>query len=1137
MPAASSMQLLGSQWFLTRIQLINWGTFDGYHDLRIRPTDRDGDAAVVCITGRSGTGKSTLFDAGTVLMMPYGRTLNAASNLGRGGSPREVRTYLRGMVDTVADERGRSRGKYLRDENAPIWSAIVHTWEDSIGSVFSAARFFQLRPGGGEGDLVQTLVTMEGPLDPRSLRSYATTRLRSRDVLAVYPGCVVHDGSGRFFHTIYQTLGIGADSNGTNAMKLMYRIQSGIPMTNVDELFKELVLDPPSTFEAAQSVIENYDQSQSVWRSIEEARRKREMLAGIDTWYADLLGAREELRLAESMAHGSKEGPFRLWLERHRLSLAEDERLGTEAALARSRNAEQATRERRARHEEELESLREEMDRHGGSGIRLIRAKIDSLVAERGGAERRLVTLRELLKPAEQEEPTSREAWDALEGWADDTSASYEQRHATLQEQIDDAGTEASSAKKAVDELESELGYYRAHRTRITPQMAAARERMAQAAGLDPQDIPFAAELMDVPREQELWRVAVNISLAHIADRILVDKSLERAFRSAVDPLASQLGRRYHYDFVDLDEDWLCTPKPGHVSSKVIYRDDSPFAPYVRQLVCNHTTDHLCVDTVGKLQGEGPRITPSGQERVGNRGAIGHSRNTLIIGFSNDMLIEDLEAELDDARTRQAGIMRARNALVRQRGRLDAEASLARHVRTLSWDEVDVAGRDAQLAELRADLERLEQDDELRVLRDKHDQTKARIEEEIGELRELEGDIADKERWIAALEMLVDQARLVVDGLSSQGVSLTDAQAELAGASVAQSEATLGDRASILRHFDRVEGGAHTFFDGLIRKRSDERDRLVRQLETAFANYHGTFMPDDAEHGTGTDEYPYYHSVLVELEQQRLDEPEAAWEAQMLRDVGSHLSRLSDAFTREERAIGERLRPVNEILGQFTFGERRGRLGVVSERRTLSDVTNFRRTLRHLSSLATRYDYEGGEDEVRREHRALSRFVDLLRQDLASTGKGARHYLDTRHMVRISARETVPGDPSAEPVVYDSINGKSGGQYQELVAFILGAALLYCLGQNAATKPTYAPLFLDEAFIKADSDHTRRALGALSGLGFQVIIAVPDGKVEAVVPLASQIIGLSKSPQTNTTHARSLMRAGTDEDGEPTWED
>lgn len=393
--------------------------------------------------------------------------------------------------------------------------------------------------------------------------------------------------------------------------------------------------------------------------------------------------------------------------------------------------------------------------------------------------------------------------------------------------------------------------------------------------------------------------------------------------------------------------------------------------------------------------------------------------------------------------------------------------------------------------------------------------------------------------------MVVDQAHVFVEGLEGAGIVVTNEQAELAEASVAQVEATLGERAHMVRSFDRIVDQARHYLGELLSTQQERANRCHQQLETAFRNYHATFMQDDAEHGTTVDEYPYYHSVLADLVRQRLDEPEVEWEASMLRDVAQHLSRLQNAFELEERAIDDRLQPVNHILEQFAFGERRGRLSVVAQPRTLSDVRQFRRTLRRLTSLATTYDFEGGEAQVRREHRAMERFVNLLRQDLASTGKSARHYLDTRHMVHVIAREQPANTQgaagsdgtAAEAIVYDSINGKSGGQYQELVAFILGAALLYCLGYNSATIPSFAPVYLDEAFIKADSEHTRRALGALSGLGFQVIIAVPDGKVEAVAPLASQIIGLTKDEREGITRAHSILRAWREDGDEPIWQD
>ncbi|MBR3224480.1 MAG: hypothetical protein IKF78_04070 [Atopobiaceae bacterium] len=1123
----NSMQLLSTQWRLCRIQLINWGTFDGYHDLDVCSMDGDGAASVVCITGKSGTGKSTLFDAGTVLMMPYGRTLNAASNLARGGSPRAVRTYIKGMLDTITDQQGRTKGKFLRDDTRLIWSAIVHTWEDTTGARFSAAHFFQLKPGGGDNDLDHTFVTMTGDLNPLSLEPYAHARFRRRDVMAVYPECTVYDGSGRFFQAIYLALGIGEGGDGSNAMKLLYRIQSGIPMTNVDDLFKELVLDPPCTFELAQAAIDAYDQRQAVWEKIDEAKRKRSMLEGIDEQYARMMEARRQEATVASVRHNDANGPFKLWAERHRLQLAQDERGRRSAELARSEDDLARKQSAKDQLSAEIAEIQQSIFERGGGAMQTLRASLDEQLARQRVAHRRRESLRESLDQAGQDLPANEDEWQTLLGWADEFLARGPKERATLQQQVDELGIELRSKQKEVEGIEAELDYYRTHHTCITSSMDRARNLMAQAAGLDPSQIPFAAELMDVPREHDLWRTAVNISLVHIADRILVDKRIERDFRRSIDGLAGQLGRRYHFDFVDLDESYLCNPKPKHVSSKVVYREDSPFTPYVRNLVCN-STDHLCVDTVAQLAGGGARITPSGQERVGNRGAIGHSKNTLIIGFSNEMLIEECEMSLEDTRREEQAIRRRRATVQRRREQVDAGMRAAHDVGGLLWEDIDVRGIESRIQAIQEKLERLQHDDELKALQDMFAQRTVEYDAMVSACDRLDHNIQDTKAALADLEAFVNQAQIFLEGMERTGVVITKEQAELVERSVLQAEEMLGDRMLKVKSSDSVVARARTYLGNLLESQHNDVAQSQQRIELAQRNYHDTFMPDDAEHGVGIDEYPYYHEVLATLVQQRLDEPESEWETSMLQDIAQHLSRLQNGFEQEERAVSERLDPVNHILGQFAFGEHRNHLSVVAQRRTLSDVRRFRQRLRRLTSLATTFDFQG-EEEIRKHHRAMGKFIDLLRQDLATTGKNGRHFLDTRHMVHIVAHETPSngdgaGANSAETVVYDSINGKSGGQYQELVAFILGAALLYCLGYNSATMPSYAPVYLDEAFIKADSEHTRRALGALSGLGFQVVIAVPDGKVEAVAPLASQIIGLTKDPEEGTTHVHSLLR-------------
>ncbi|MFH8252991.1 SbcC/MukB-like Walker B domain-containing protein [Microbacterium sp. B2969] len=107
--------------------------------------------------------------------------------------------------------------------------------------------------------------------------------------------------------------------------------------------------------------------------------------------------------------------------------------------------------------------------------------------------------------------------------------------------------------------------------------------------------------------------------------------------------------------------------------------------------------------------------------------------------------------------------------------------------------------------------------------------------------------------------------------------------------------------------------------------------------------------------------------------------------------------------------------------------------------------------------------------------------------------------IDVRNHVRVSA-ERVDAATKQHVALYDHIGEKSGGESQELIAFIVGAALRYQLGDAGAARPRYAPVFMDEALIKADAHFTKRAIGAWRGLGFQLVIGAPNDKYSAIEP-------------------------------------
>ncbi|NYJ18711.1 uncharacterized protein YPO0396 [Leifsonia psychrotolerans] len=105
-------------------------------------------------------------------------------------------------------------------------------------------------------------------------------------------------------------------------------------------------------------------------------------------------------------------------------------------------------------------------------------------------------------------------------------------------------------------------------------------------------------------------------------------------------------------------------------------------------------------------------------------------------------------------------------------------------------------------------------------------------------------------------------------------------------------------------------------------------------------------------------------------------------------------------------------------------------------------------------------------------------------------------------------RTTIDGEVLS---TYSSLGGKSGGESQELVAFVVGAALRFQLGDESRTRPRFAPVFLDEGFVKSDAEFAGRAVAAWKGLGFQLIVGAPLDKVTALEPYMELVLSITKN--------------------------
>ena len=1080
-PAASR----GQQWLAEDLQLVNWGGYDGGpHRVRFAPT-----ATLLC--GGSGSGKSTLMDAYIALMMPHTTPFNGASNGGvvgrpRGTEQRNILSYGRGKLDESRTAEG-TKVRVLRGDGVDTWTAVAMTWIDHDGARFTAVRGWYI-PAGARvlEDTVRMRATVNGPFDLKLLEAAAARRLSDGAVRAAGLDPVATDRE--FSARLYAALGIGAAGAGAKAMGLLARIQAGQQITTVDDLYKRLVLEEPGTMTRADEVVAHFDELDSTRQRMHTAQQQVRALEPVRGLRSAMEAAADRMVLIDAVGDVDDPGSLAsLWRAERRLDLlrsAEDE------LRVRQRAADALTQEKvslAAAAEEERDGLVETLRASGGD-------RLETAQRELRGIERRLGEVRRARGQLDAalavvgEAVTSSRQFAALLERAGAAVADPDAKR-VAREGFAEAKGVAARAQAEVDALEAERRGVRGRADNIPAALHESRELLAHAAGLAVEELPFVAELIEVRTEFEPWREAFNLALGGFATTLLIDAGELPRFRAAINGVRTPV--RLHYEGVHTGLEETGKQDPATLPGRLDYRP-GPFTGWLQDRLVERF-DFVCVDRVEDL-GRHPRaLTLTGQLAQLTRGAHGGHGRANVLGFSNQRRLVELAAEIDASRVR---LVEALDAVARAEEILDAaDARRAAVVKIaeVTWEQVDVAtleqdrdrwaaiidevtAGDPRIADLQGQigrakekLERFQQDiGRARAVAERLEQEWAGITEQVDAAQETVDAAHDARRTLSAeqsayLDGQFDPPAAVADTTSSEALRRFDAALSTA------SQRLGADR-------DAAQGAL-----------GEARDSLRRTLTTFVERWPNPNLLPDPDASVAD-----FERILADLETSGLHELEQEWRDSLLTLSGNDLTDLDSALGRSLREIRDRIQPINDILADLPFYDDDHRLQITIKENQSQMRARFRSELR-----AVRGQIEGAATDTEREqvYGRMARLIARMRR----TAPDFADLIDVRNHVRVSA-ERVDAQTRQHVALYDHIGEKSGGESQELIAFIVGAALRYQLGDAGAERPRFAPVFLDEALIKADAHFTKRAIGAWRGLGFQLIIGAPNDKYSAIEP-------------------------------------
>ena len=1079
-PAASR----GQQWVAEDLQLVNWGGYDGAHRVRFSP-----EATLLC--GGSGSGKSTLMDAYIALMMPHTTPFNGASNGGvtgrpRGQEQRNILSYGRGKLDESRTADG-TKIRVLRGDGVDTWTAVAMTWLDHDETRFTAVRAWYI-PAGARllDDTVRVRGTVDGPFDLSSLEQAAASRLADAAVKAVGLDTV---GTDREFSArLHAVLGIGAAGAGTKAMSLLARIQAGQQITTVDDLYKRMVLEDPETLTTADAVVAHFDELESTHARMVTARQQVGALTPIRGLRASIEEAAERMRLVDAV--GSLDDPASaatLWRAERRLGLL---RRVERELQDDTRKAHDVVREREAlaaAAEAERDGLVDVLRASGGDRLETAERELREVERRAGETRRARERLDQILGVLGEEATTARQ-FAALADRARAALADPDEKRSARDAYADAAHTR-TTVEGEVAALEAERAQARARTGNIPRHLHDSRELLARAAGLAIEDLPFVGELIEVRTEFEPWREAFNLALGGFARTLLIDAALLSRFRAAID--AVRAPERLHYEGVHTGLPRLDGLDPRTLPGRLDYRA-TPFTGWLQERL-ERQFGFVCVDSADELSRHAKALTITGQLAQGTRGAHGGHGRANVLGFSNRRSLADLAARIDDARRRLVDAIDAAAAAERGLDAVDARNAAYEKVRDLAWEQVDVAAVERDRERWSSIIDEVTAGNpRIASLQTQIRQAKERVEKLQQAIGRAKGAAEGlEERWGAAVEE-VDEAQATVDAAEDeQRVLDADHAAYLDG----QFEPPAGDEAgtssSELARFDAALPSAshrlRTDRDSAQQTLGDHRETLRRTLATFLERWPNPNLLADPDNAVGD-----FERILADLETSGLHELETEWRDSLLTLSGNDLTNLDSALGRALREIRDRIEPINLIMQDLPFYDDGHRLQIATRENQSEARRRFRRELRAVRELIDGADTDAEREQV---YHRMARLIQRIRRSAPDFAD----LIDVRNHVRVSA-ERIDAATAQHVALYDHIGEKSGGESQELIAFIVGAALRYQLGDAGSTRPRYAPVFLDEALIKADAHFTKRAIGAWRGLGFQLIIGAPNDKYSAIEP-------------------------------------
>lgn len=1091
---------------LHRLELLNWGTFhQGVRTFRL-------DGANSLLTGDIGSGKSTVVDAITTLLLPAHKIeYNKAA--GAQKKERSLMSYVRGFHKSARSASGEySKPVPLRQTGqltvvlGVFHNAVLGKWA-SLGITLWATqeagqpnRFYSL----AESDQSIAAEFSNFGQDPLKLKK----KLRAA-------GASVHDSFEPYSAAFKRQFGIG----GNQAMELFHRTVSMKQVENITSFVRTNMLEEDDVAARISNLIHHFDDLKKAHDAVLRAKDQIALLTPIKEGAALHAGLTADDELARK-----QRDQLHPWFTDRKLQLSLEHQTELEGTGVRLREDSARLNGEVKQLRRDLAGVQEDIRTNGGGRLTAIDAELAALAVKSAEQRQRFEAYSEAAAELGLQAPEDRVLFDTNRARLATVEQELADRSNVLHEERTTLSIRQSELASRSAEIKAELTSLQARRNLIPLPQLDIRRRLCEGTGITDSDLPYVGELLKVRDGESAWEGAAERTLHGLALSLLVPAKHYAAVSSWVD--ANNLRGRLVY--LRIGESYA--PKaaePGTLAAKIAVKQGTPFRDFLQDELSSRF-DYFCCDNLADFRRYPKALTANGQLK-GGRGRHEKDdrkdladRRTYVLGWDNHDKIAGFRTEQDEV---QGTLKVVAGQLDRVNGELGALGRRNRQLGVVGsvaeFGEISWQATARSIEELKAEKRALETtSDVLQQLMTKQTQVTdalERLEEKAGKLRERLGANEKDARDIAEA---IGECRAVLDE-----TPVTDDGGVLAAVG-RFAEAALGDKPLTYKNTATVEStvrnGLTDTIDALSKRIARAAESTVRQMADFRNKYPNETTDVDASLEAAAD----YNRLLEQLVGNDLPRFEDQFKDLLNQNTIREVVAFNAYLDSKRQNIMDRIGEINQSLSGIPYNTGR-HIQLEHQATSDQDVREFGSDLRACS--------EGtiGETEQYSEQKYLQveRLIDRFRGREGLTDldrKWTAKVTDVRNWFTFSASEkwTETGE---EYEHFTDSGGKSGGQKEKLAYTILAAALAFQFGlgsgkgagRNAGSGRSFRFVVIDEAFGRGSDESARYGLELFQRMKLQLLIVTPLQKIHVIEPFVSHV-GFVANTNGDDSHLRNM---------------